>query len=111
MLTDSKGDPIPQDDPRIPRRSQIDAEKAKADQLLEIVRGIPGARRDVAEIAARVDALISLQVPLDGPVRDLFDFRVQESRGTNFVRIIEAHQAAKAEAERPRLLVPVGPGA
>lgn len=109
MLTDPTGAPIPDDDPRIPRPSQITAEKETADNLQALVRAIPGARIQEAEMAARLDALIATLVPPDGPVRALFDFRVQENRGANYVRILEAYQAAKAEAERPRLLLPVGP--
>lgn len=109
MLTDATGAAIPADDPRIPRPSMIEAEKATADSLQALVREVPGARIQEAELAARMDALIATVVPPDGPVRALFDFRVQENRGANYVRILEAHQARKAEAERPRLLLPVGP--
>ena len=106
MLTDSAGNPIPADDPRIPRPSMIAAEKETADALQALVRQIPGSRIQEAELAARVDALISVLVPPEGAARSIFDFRVQENRGANYARILEAYQAAKAEAERPRLLVP-----
>ena len=107
MLTDPSGNPVPEDDPRIPRPSQIAKEREAANLLRDTVReSIPGARIQEAELAARVDALISLLVPPDGPTRAIFEFRVEENRGANFVRILEAWRAAKAEAERPRLVVP-----
>lgn len=106
MLTDSQGNAIPEDDPRIPRPSQIAAEKTTADQLRDLVREIPGSRIQDAELAARVDALIQTVIPPEGPVRSLFEFRVQENRGANFARVLEAYQAARAEAEKPRLIVP-----
>lgn len=105
MLTDLDGKPIPEDDPRIPRPSQIESAKAAADALQAIVENIPGARVQEAELAARMDALITLLVP-PGAARAIFDLRVQENRTVNFRLILEAVQEARAEAARPKLLVP-----
>lgn len=107
-LASPDGTPVPENDPRIPRPSMIEAERTTADTLKEACRGIPGVRLQEAEMAARLDALISLVVPPDGDARAIFDFRVQENRGANFARVIEAYQAMKAEAEKPRLEIVQG---
>lgn len=100
MLTSPSGDPIPADDPRLPRPSQIDQQKAAADELATAAEKMTGRSFGVkVDADARLDALVSLFVPPEGPVRLLFEFRVQENRAKAYLEIIEAAQRVKAQAE------------
>lgn len=95
MLTDPSGAPVPADDPRIPTAEAIEEVRVQADQAAAVLAA-NGIQVDaLVTLEAKVDALVSLMVPPEGPVRSLYEHRLQTKRGETFARMIEAAQAAQ----------------
>jgi len=106
-LTDPNGNAIPDDDSRIPSQALIDKMEAEADEAVAFARSLPtGAPLGLLETTARVEALASLFVPPGSALERLYAYRTQENRAKNARMVVEVYQAAKAEAEKPRLVVP-----
>lgn len=90
MMTDQDGNPIPEDDPRLPSDEDVTAALRRASALLAEVQASGVNPEPIATLAAQIDALVAILVPPDGPVRRLFHKKVQENRAATFERILKA---------------------
>lgn len=94
-ITDPAGNPIPEDDPRIPSDEAI-AELAHDADKAALVLSANGLNVDaLVTLEAKVDALASVLVPPEGPARRLFEYRVHQKRLAELTKMIRAAQEAK----------------
>lgn len=106
MLTDDQGNPIPEDDPRLPSAQALMDLQGMVAKLQSVVEANGGQIGPLLDIQAQVETLVSLFVPPaeDDPVHRLFQIRVAERKRDVLQGIIEEMHAARS----PRLLVPTG---
>ena len=107
MLTDDQGNPIPEDDPRLPSASDLAQLQAQVAKMVQVVEANGGQIGPLLDIQAQVETLVTLFVPPDpeSPVRRLFEIRVAEKKRDVLMKIIEEMRDAQA----PRLVIPTGP--
>lgn len=77
-LTDPDGNPIPEDDPRLPTPETVAAITASAQEKIGAMARAGIQLSPLVTLDAQVSALVSLMVPPDGGLRLVFEHRVQE---------------------------------
>lgn len=95
-LTDPEGNPIPEDDPRLPTPEAIAAITAAADEKVAMMAKAGVQLSPLVALDAQVHALVSLMVPPEGALRLVFEHRVQERRHAILDQMAQDIQQAKA---------------
>lgn len=109
-MTDDKGNPIPEDDPRLPSPESTQALHDQAEAAKAFLEAQGATLGPLVELEARVMALEGLLVNPDptSAARRLFEYRLQKSRvevlGGLAKKVKDARDAAE-EAARPKIEV------
>lgn len=105
-MTDAQGNPIPEDDPRLPTREATLALRDQADTIKTRLENLGTPLGPLVEIEATLKALEGLLVnpDPDSAVRRLFEHRLQTARVEVLGEVAKMVHDAKKAAE-PRLEV------